>query len=232
MSIIDKLGKPDVLRYARSGNYEGLKKEIFSGHVSGGKNPNPTTKTDDNGITPLMFAAMENHVDCIELLLNAQADKDTQDKDGKTALHHACIHGKLDSVKVLVAETGTNRSIQDKNGFTPLHEACRHGHLDIVKELLIAYPDAGAKRDLVSDTFGTTALHLASYHGHLKIVEFLVEQLSDITIKNKHGQLASELAKTREIKRFLKPLEKKKLGTPCCCCCRCISCIRCSFTCC
>jgi len=227
--IVDKLAKPDVLRYARSGNYEGLKKEIFA--TGGGKNANPTTKTDENGLTPLMFASMENHIDCIELLLNAQADKETQCKDGRTALHYACIHGKLDSVKILVAETGTNRSIQDKNGFTPLHEACRHGHLDIVNELLIAYPDAGAKRDLVSN-FGTTALHLASYHSHLKIFEFLVEQLSDITIKNKHGQLASQVAKTIEVRRFLERLEDKKLGTPCCCCCRCVSCLGCSFTCC
>lgn len=226
--IKDNLAKPDVLRYARSGNYEGLKKEIFA--ISGGRNPNATTKTDENGLTPLHFAAIENHVDCIKLLLSAQADKDTLDKDGKTALHYASIHGHLDSVKELVAETGSNRSIQDKNGFTPLHEASRNGHLNIVKELLIAYPDAGAKRDLVSK-FGTTALHLASYHGHLDIVQFLVEQLSDVTIKNRHGKLASQVAKTRQIRKFLRPLENKKLGTPCCCCCRCISCLGCSFTC-
>ena len=128
MSVIkDRYEKPDVLKYARSGNYEGLKKEIFA--TGGGRNPNATTKTDENGITPLMFASMENHIECIKLLLSAQADKDTMDKDGKTALHYASINGHVDSVKELVAETGTNRSIQDKNGFTPLHEAARNGHL-------------------------------------------------------------------------------------------------------
>lgn len=229
MSVIIDKYKPDILRYAKSGNYEGLKKEIFA--ISGGKNPNATTKTDENGLTPLHFASIENHIECIKLLLSAQADKDTIDKDGKTALHYACINGHIDTVKVLIAETGTNRSIQDKNGFTPLHEAARHGHLDIVKELLIAYPDAGADRDLVSH-FGSSALHLASYHGYFDIVQFLVEELSDITIKNRHGQLASEVAKTNQISRFLRPLENKKLGTPCCCCFRCLSCLRCSFSCC
>ena len=41
------------------------------------------------GVTPLMFAARGGHLDCVRLLLENNADIETEDAEGWTALHYA-----------------------------------------------------------------------------------------------------------------------------------------------
>ena len=41
------------------------------------------------GVTPLMVAARGGHLDCVRLLLEFNADIETEDAEGWTALHYA-----------------------------------------------------------------------------------------------------------------------------------------------
>ncbi|XP_074663080.1 uncharacterized protein LOC141915448 isoform X6 [Tubulanus polymorphus] len=71
----------------------------------------------------------------IERLLEKGANINTGNIDGLTALHQACIDGKLDMVKFL-AERGADLDVCDNEGWTPLHATASCGFLDIAKYLL------------------------------------------------------------------------------------------------
>ena len=47
------------------------------------------------GKTALHFAAMNNHVESIKLLINNGADLEAEDSQGCTALHLACKKGSM-----------------------------------------------------------------------------------------------------------------------------------------
>ncbi len=61
---------------------------------------------------------------------------DAHDSLGKTALHIACQHGHLLTVRSLIEVFGCYRFIRDNAGNLPVHYACLHGHLPIVDYLL------------------------------------------------------------------------------------------------
>ena len=42
--------------------------------------------------TPVMYAAANGHIAAVELLLESGADLNLSDRDGNTALHHACTN--------------------------------------------------------------------------------------------------------------------------------------------
>ena len=100
-------------------------------------------------------------------------------------LHLACIHGKLQVVRLIVKDrsvgmskaeqSGHNRrllAMVEQSGLNALLLASRNGHVDVVQFLL---EEGNAVTDCVT-TFGLNALHLASCYGHLNVVQYLVLQ--------------------------------------------------------
>lgn len=96
---------------------------------------------DEQGRTPLHWAAYYGHVDILKVLLS-QANKaiytfngpvflgswlNLQDNSGQTAMHLAVSTQKLECVCELVCNPSTKKqlSIQDKNGDTPVHLAIK-----------------------------------------------------------------------------------------------------------
>ncbi len=60
--------------------------------------------------------------DVIKLILaskNAELDINARDSQGATALHYACLYGRLDLVKELI-DKGAGKNIEDNEGRTPL----------------------------------------------------------------------------------------------------------------
>ncbi|TNJ27407.1 Ankyrin repeat protein 1 [Giardia muris] len=119
-------------------------------------------RQDAFGTTALMFAAVRNRVDVVELLM----EKESNLRDGLlwTALMYASRAGHPDVVEILKEKEAGARN---NKGWTAMMNAARVGHRTIVKHLL------PFEKLLASDA-GVTALHTAAEHGYDGIVEDLL----------------------------------------------------------
>ncbi len=109
------------------------KDDVVKALIDHGANVNIT---DNNGWTPLMFAAEKGHLTTVQALLSApQIDINAKKTDGVTALIVATNNRKDDVVKALI-DHGANVNITDNYGWSPLMFAAEKGHLTIMQALL------------------------------------------------------------------------------------------------
>ncbi|KAI7732832.1 hypothetical protein M8C21_022160 [Ambrosia artemisiifolia] len=84
---------------------------------------------DNDGRTPLHWAAYKGFTDSIRLLLFWDAFQGKQDKEGCTPLHWAALRGNLEACVVLIhAGTKQELLVKDSAGFTPAQIAADRGH--------------------------------------------------------------------------------------------------------
>lgn len=74
------------------------------------------------GLTPLLFAARENCLDCLPVLIEAGADLNATTPDGISAVVLALINGHFDVAGALL-EAGTDPTLADYTGRTALYAA-------------------------------------------------------------------------------------------------------------
>ena len=89
-----------------------------------------------------------------------------QNRDGKTALHEACIHSQLECVRVLLA-AGSDPNALKRADWTPLMLACTRDNLDIVKLLV----EAGGHLYLKNKD-GWNSFMIACRHGNVSILKY------------------------------------------------------------
>jgi serine/threonine-protein phosphatase 6 regulatory ankyrin repeat subunit B len=137
----------------------------------------------EDGETPLMMAAENNHVDVIKTLLLAGASKlvNHQTNRGRTALMAASQNGHIEVVKCLITE-GVNINVQTSNGWTALMAASQNGHIEVVKCLITEGVNIN-----VQTSNGWTALMAASQNGHLEVVKCLLTEGVDINVQTSDG---------------------------------------------
>ncbi|XP_047307821.1 protein S-acyltransferase 24-like [Impatiens glandulifera] len=87
---------------------------------------------DNDGRSPLHWAAYKGFADCIRLLLFLDAYRSRQDKEGCTPLHWAAIKGNLEACTVLV-QAGKNEDLMvtDNSGLTPAQLAADKGYRQV-----------------------------------------------------------------------------------------------------
>lgn len=138
----------------------------------------------DDGYTALHLAALNNHVEIADLLINmGNADMDKQNVNQQTALHLAVERQHVQIVKLLVRGKA-NLNIPDKDGDTPLHEALRHHTLSQIKQLQ------------ESEGFGKLLMGLRNHtdkKASASIACFLAANGADLTIKNRKLQTPLDL---------------------------------------
>lgn len=87
---------------------------------------------DNEGRSPLHWAAYKGYADTIRLLLFRDAYQVRQDREGCTPLHWAALRGNIEACTILVhAGTKQELAVKDKAGFTPAQVASDKGHRDI-----------------------------------------------------------------------------------------------------
>jgi ankyrin repeat protein len=136
---------------------------------------------DDNGNTPLLWAATKGHKNVAALLLASKAEVNVSDNGGETPLFAAAAFDHKDVAELLLTNNARINA-KDNRGLTPLHAAALAGHKDVAELLLANQAEVNAK-----DNDGQTPLHLAASEGRENVVKLLLASKAEVNAKNKNG---------------------------------------------
>ena len=132
---------------------------------------------DNDGATPLHYAAHIAHASIARLLLENGAFVDAKNAKGQTPLHEVAghLHREGDeATMVVLLDAGASLSAQDNQEATPLHAAAIGGHYEAAKLLL----DRGA--DIQAHAQQLTPLHFSAYAGKPGVTKLLIERGADV----------------------------------------------------
>ncbi|KAJ1467046.1 ankyrin repeat-containing domain protein, partial [Baffinella frigidus] len=122
---------------------------------------------------PMLWAALGNHINVVEMLLDHGADVHARDGCGRTALHYAAMFHNLPLV-VLLHKHLAEFSTFDLYGNTALHFAVVHADTDVATYIL----EHGAHIDAKSSRSPShvTALHKAYFHHRHGMMRMLLDR--------------------------------------------------------
>uniref|UniRef100_A0A8C4R226 Inversin n=1 Tax=Eptatretus burgeri TaxID=7764 RepID=A0A8C4R226_EPTBU len=137
------------------------------------KNTSGIIPSDNQGATPLHYAAQNNFTETVEAFLQHPSVYDEADLEGRTAFMWAAGKGNDAILQTLLRlNPELDVDLVDKYGTTALHAAAFSGHVGTVRLLL----KLGAHIDAV-DGMHHTALVRACEMGHKDVVQALIEEL-------------------------------------------------------
>ncbi|WP_257282754.1 ankyrin repeat domain-containing protein [Endozoicomonas sp. SESOKO1] len=164
--------------------------------------------SDNNGVTPLMIAALWGKTERLKWLLDARADIYVNDQRGWTPLHFAALSDRAEIVNMLLAVVpGINVGKEDIYGYTALHLAAEN---DSVEPLKVLLNTPGIRVNKKTNN-GFTALHIAAMDENPDSVKaLLVTPGIRVNKKSKKGWTALHLAAEYNSAKAIKAL----LATP------------------
>lgn len=127
-----------------------------------------------DGMTALHWAAYQDDLEAVELLVRAGANVKAANRYGVMPLSLACTNGNGAMVELLLA-AGADPNTTLRGGESALMTAARAGKLGPVKALL----SRGAEVDSKDSGRGQTALMWAAAEGHAQVVEELIKAGGD-----------------------------------------------------
>lgn len=138
-------------------------------------------KVPRNGIKilqpPLHLAVLYNNIEVVDLLAERYPDLlDVTDPHlGRTALHVAACHGRLEISRRLLEHCGGSVSVTAVDNFenSPLHEACSEGQVEVARLLMAVGPELAN----VQNRSGSYPVDLALAGNHHDIVQLLLNKM-------------------------------------------------------
>lgn len=147
-------------------------------------------KTDEKGMTQLLWMANEGNLSEVKRLIDMGADVNWTDFDGSNALHWAVVSNSGAEIIDYLISCKCSVAKEDVAGQTPLHVGAQVGNADACEILVKQNADINKK-----NSFGLTPLHWASSLGEERIVEILLKNGAKIDICNNMGKTPLDLAK-------------------------------------
>jgi len=179
----------------------------------------------------MLDAAMNGHVEMVQVLLKLHADIEARNEKHNTPLMLAAFFGRRRVVEYLLVH-GANLEAKGELGFTPLTFASQEGHNDVVECLIKHGANVQAQSNVGSTPLGIAALRnnkdtvlillghnaelnartclgntpliFAATNGHKETVEILLDAGADFSIINNEGKTAIDCAHTPELAEFIK----------------------------
>ena len=143
---------------------------------------------NNNGLTPLHFAAQGNAVNAARFLVDRGANIHEKNNYGETPLNSAAWGNAVDVARFLV-DRGADIHVKSNDGETPLHSAAWGNAVDAARFLVDRRADIHAKSNA-----GLTPLHLAAQFNSIDAARFLVDRRADIHAKGNDGLTPLHLA--------------------------------------
>ncbi|XP_046375805.2 ankyrin repeat domain-containing protein 50-like [Haliotis rufescens] len=135
------------------------------------------------GRTPVMVAAEKGCKGMYNMLVSFGGNETLFDEDGNNILHVACLGGKDDMVRYIIAKNIVDVNSRGQCGSTPLMLASEKGHKGIF-DLIVKR--GGNVRAL--DDYGNNILHMACCGGNVRMVRYLIsKRFIDINSKGQDG---------------------------------------------
>ena len=120
--------------------------------------------------------------DVLQVLIDAGADIDAKNNEGRSPLHSACASGALDVVKMLV-EAGAGVRATNDRGETCLILAARNGHTETVR-YLVGLPEVDVNHVNRRYAGNYTALQCALENDKTDVVQVLIDAGADVVTNN------------------------------------------------
>jgi uncharacterized protein len=171
--------------------------------------PPGATYCGEEAVPGIVAAATRNHLQVIDMLLNAGGSIDDADAQGHTALHTACFCGSQQCAVFLV-ERGANANLRSKKGATPLAWAAHKGHVSVVKALLDHGADVNGENAsgpvVAPSEIEIVPLLGAARNNRLDALRLLLDRGADMEKKNQRGETALHAAAARDALECVKEL--------------------------
>ncbi len=162
---------------------------------------------DNDGYTPLHFAALYGLTEACRDLIENKADLNARDYDDHTPLHFAALHGCTEAILVLI-KNKADLNAQNKTLNTPLMMAAHHGHIEAILVLIANGADVNAK-----DKHGTTLLQCTAMYGFTDICKVVLRYtlLSKLLALDPVQSLSERRMRIRAAIMTLKKIEEPEL---------------------
>ena len=159
----------DLMQLARLGELRAIQKLFDSGKFN-------ARSTDEQGVTPLHWAAINGHHALCHFLIQSGADVNAKGGDAEaTPVLWASKRCHLQVVSLLLAH-GADPLLRDDQGYNLLHSATLDGNVYQLV-LLLHHPDLPVD---VPDAQGHTSLMWAAYKGFGACVDILLRWGADV----------------------------------------------------
>ena len=146
---------------------------------------------ESHGRTALHHAAIGGYYDLAKFMLEHGAEVDARDSSLCTPLHFAADYGHCTLIRLLIQHGATIEGPDLSTNITPLHFAVIRNRPDAVKTLLELGADVNKGGAPVYDT----PLHTAALQSNLPMASILLEYGADVTIADKNGKTAVDIAR-------------------------------------
>lgn len=147
--------------------------------------------TSNTSVTPLHLAAKLGNQEIIQSLLDAGADVNATDKEGKSVLVYSVLAKKVETAKFLISN-GADASIRDDENRTALDYANALGLPYFIADVSI--DNAGE-----TDAYGNTYLHQSCFNGQSEVVKVVLGKGEvDINAVNNDGETPLFVAVSRD----------------------------------
>ncbi|UCG87332.1 MAG: ankyrin repeat domain-containing protein [Gemmatimonadota bacterium] len=167
-TLVPPLGAQTIIDAAREGDAGRVRELLVS-------DPELAHATDDDGRTPLHYAASRGHVEVAITLLESGAEIDALEQDDETPLHYAAWRSQLETGRLLIA-AGADLEVRNRWGRTPLLIVAREtGDIDFARLLV----DAGAEVN-ARDRYQASSLDLAAWRGFADVIDLLLDNDAEL----------------------------------------------------
>jgi len=139
---------------------------------------------NNKGAFPLLLAAKQGCHECVDRLIEAEADISLSTKDGQTALMAACRYGQ-EAVALRLVEKNVGLDTVNKDGETALMLACQHDQEAVALKLV----EKAVNLD-TANLAGMTALMFACRFDQEAIALRLIEKVANLDAENEDGWTA------------------------------------------